>query len=187
VSAQSVPAGPRPAPRNPREINELLERLARVHGPALEGYALRLCGCPDDARDLVQDAFERALRAFDGRPPHSNERAWLFTILYHLFVDRRRQRLRAPEPLSLEGIEVAHSEPPPLPAWHELGVEQVRAAMSELPDELRAAYQLLIVEQKSYQEIATALGVPVSTVGTRILRARRRLRTLLTERGGDHA
>ena len=75
-------------------LPDLASQLAREHRDALYAFALTLCGEPAEASDLVQDTFERALRRLDSLRPETNARAWLCTILHHLFfvfrVDHRQ-------------------------------------------------------------------------------------------------
>ena len=156
-----------------------MDALVREHQPALYAFALKLCGQPPDANDLVQDTFEKALRAEASGAERGNDRAWLFTVLHHLFIDRYRRRVRGPQHASIDDVDVAAKEPEPPPAWTALSVEQVRAAMGELDPEFREAYRMHALDGLGYAEIATRLDMPVSTVGTRIMRARRKLRAIL--------
>jgi RNA polymerase sigma-70 factor, ECF subfamily len=158
-----------------------IDALVREHQPALFAFALKLCGRPEDAHDLVQDVFEKALRAeaAAGGGPRGNDRAWLFTVLHHLFIDRYRKRARGPQHASIDDVDVAAREPEPPPAWTALGVDEVRAALGELDDEFRECYRLHALDGLGYAQIAAKLGLPVSTVGTRIMRARKKLRAIL--------
>jgi RNA polymerase sigma-70 factor (ECF subfamily) len=162
-----------------RDASRRLEALAREHSPALTAFAIRLCGDANEAHDLVQDTFERALRASSGQQPRSNERAWLFTILHHLFIDRYRRQARGPRHTSIDEIDVAAAEPAPAPAWASVSVEEVKAALEELDPDFREVYRMHAIDGLGYAEIAARLGAPMSTVGTRIMRARRKLRALL--------
>ena len=73
--------------------------------------------------------------------------------------------------------------------WEKLDADDIRARLHELPAELRDAFSLFALEGCSYQEIASRLDIPKATVGTRILRARRRIKQLFdrmyTEAGDD--
>jgi RNA polymerase sigma-70 factor (ECF subfamily) len=163
-----------------RDAARQLDALVRAHQGALLAFALKLCRQPQDAHDLVQDTFERALRAWAGaQPPPTNERAWLCMVLHNLFIDRCRRAARAPHAASIDEVEVPARDPEPPPAWSTLSVEQVRAALDQVDPELRECYRLHELEGLGYAEIAARLGTPVSTVGTRIMRARRKLRALL--------
>ena len=163
-----------------REGARRLDALVRQHQAALQAFALKLCGNASDAHDLCQDTFERALRS-EGTA-RSNDRAWLFTVLHHLFIDRYRRRTREPRLAELDTVDVAAAEPTPPPAWTSLSVDEVRAALDELDAEFRDVYRMHALEGLGYAEIAARLGVPVSTVGTRIMRARRKLRAILQAR-----
>jgi RNA polymerase sigma-70 factor (ECF subfamily) len=168
-----------------REASRRLDALAREHSPALTAFAIKLCGDSNEARDLVQDTFERALRAGAAQQPRTNERAWLFTILHHLFVDRYRRQTRGPRHTSIDDVDVAAVEPPPPPAWASVSVDEVKAALEQLDPDFREVYRMHAIDGLGYAEIAARLGAPVSTVGTRIMRARRKLRALLVQQAPE--
>ena len=156
--------------------------FVREHEAALHATALRLCGNSTDARDLVQDTLEKGLRNLARFQPGTNGRAWLLTILNRLFIDRCRSRKREPRAdVSTETLEdqVAQPEREDAPAWASLGPEALHGALERLPEEFRTVYRLHALEGRSYQEIAQSLGIPKATVGTRLIRARRRLKDLL--------
>lgn len=165
-----------------RRGSHRLDVLVRDHQAALLAFARKLCREPDEAHDLVQDTFERALRAESAGTARDNERAWLFTVLHHLFIDRCRSRARAPHLASIDDVDVPAREPEPPPAWAGLSVAEVRAALDELDEDFRDAYRMHALDGLGYAEIAAQLGLPVSTIGTRIMRARRKLRTILQAR-----
>ena len=149
------------------------------HQDVLAGVALRLCGNHADAHDLVQDTFERALRATNAQVPE-NPRAWLLTILYNLFMDQRRRHSRHPlVPLTAEHLEVPQCDPEVEPEWAPISQGQLAAALSRLDEPLRQVYELHCVSRVSYEQIAALLGIPRNTVGTRLRRARQKMRALL--------
>jgi RNA polymerase sigma-70 factor (ECF subfamily) len=156
--------------------------FAREHEAALHATALRLCGNPTDARDLVQDTFERGLRNLARYRPGTDGRAWLLTILHHLFIDRCRSRTRERRAdVSAEDVEerIAAPEVEAAPAWASISPEQLREALEKIPEEFRSVYRMHSLEGRSYIEISERLGIPKATVGTRLIRARRRLKELL--------
>ena len=154
---------------------------ARAHLPALDAYALALCGNPDDASDLVQDTFERALSTRRDRLPQHNRRAWLCTVLRHLFLDRCRKETRRMRQVDIDLAALPDRAEPEAaePAWCALDAGDVRAALSTIDELFAAAFCLHALEGRSYADVARAQGVSVNTVGTRILRARRKLRAAL--------
>jgi RNA polymerase sigma-70 factor (ECF subfamily) len=157
--------------------------LARAHARSLEAYAIGLCGNAPDAQDLVQETFARVLTLPRDRHPRHIGRAWLFTVLRHLFVDGHRMEALGPRRVEIDLGDVAEVEREPPPArWHELTACEIRAALDLLDEPFAAAFCLHALDGRSYADIARALGVPVNTVGTRILRARRKLRLVLSER-----
>jgi RNA polymerase sigma-70 factor (ECF subfamily) len=158
--------------------------LVTEHGAHLRAVALRLSGNAADASDLVQDALERAMRAFHTLEPGTNARAWLVTILHNLFIDRCRRRTREPRAVPVDDVAVAAPPAPsddPEPPWASLGPEDLRRALAELDPDFRVVYTMHALEHRSYVEIAETLGINKATVGTRLLRAREKLRRLLTK------
>ena len=144
----------------------------------LLGIARRLCGNDADARDLVHDAYERALRSWHTYDDRGNLRSWLATILNNLFIDRCRRASRAPRTEGLDTVDVAAPEPSATPRWAQVSVDQVRAALMGIGDEFRRVYEMH-ASGRSYEEIATELRIPKATVGTRLIRARKKLKALL--------
>jgi RNA polymerase sigma-70 factor (ECF subfamily) len=167
-----------PSIRALRVLPAGFDAIAREHMPAVQAFALRLCGTQADAHDLAQDCLERALRRFHTLAPGSNARAWMLTILHNAFIDRCRRRTAEKRADDIDAHELSAPEPAEPPAWTRVTAEDLHAAVARLDEEFRAVYRLH-VEGRSYQEIASQLGIPVNTVGTRLSRARAKLRTLL--------
>jgi RNA polymerase sigma-70 factor (ECF subfamily) len=170
------------AVRNPR-----FEAFAAEHAPQLRLVALRLTGNPADAADLVQDAFERAFRNYDKLEPGTNPRAWVVTILHNLFIDRCRRGRREPLKVAVEDVALAAPEAAndPDPVWASLTADDLRRALGRLEPEFRDVYRMHALENRSYKEIAAQLGIPAATVGTRLLRARDKLRKILARPSGE--
>jgi len=164
-----------------------LGELARAHRDFLRGLAAKLCRSHFDPDDLVQDVLERAIHHFDRLPPDTNHRAWMARVMHNLFIDKIRRRDAAPGVTPIDDVPIATPPPEDVVWWQNLDAGDVRAGVAELPDELRDAFVLFAFEGCSYQDIAARLGVPKATVGTRILRARRRLKELLTRAAGEEA
>jgi len=152
--------------------------------PQLRKLAERLCRDRSDAADLVQDAFLRA--ATLGMPTDvRNPCAWLTTILHNLFVDRCRADARKPAQETLcdaHEAAVHDDDRDPEPAWGQLTVDDVRAALPELDRIYRDVYVMHTFEGRSYEAIAARLEIDRVTVGTRLSRARRMLRKVLSGR-----
>jgi RNA polymerase sigma-70 factor (ECF subfamily) len=154
--------------------------FVRKHESTLYGLALRLCGNPADAADLLQDTLERACRSYAQLPEGANERAWAAAILQNRFIDGCRRRKRTPIHEPVEDAQVADEADPPAPAWLDITPEQVQAALAQIGDDFRVVYEMATTQKRSYKEIAVQLSLPAATVGTRLIRARRKLRRILS-------
>jgi RNA polymerase sigma-70 factor (ECF subfamily) len=158
--------------------DERLVRALREHRAALTRTARTLCGNRADADDLLHDVYERALRA-RRCDDHANLRAWLHSILRNLFIDRCRHARRHPAPMSIHDVDVAESQPERPAAWTSVTSTQLQAALAHLSFDFRRVLELHIFEGLRYDEIAASLNIAPSTVGTRLSRARAKLRVLL--------
>jgi RNA polymerase sigma-70 factor (ECF subfamily) len=152
-------------------------------------FAVSLSGNVPDAEDLVQETYLKAQRAFDAFTPGTNAKAWLFTILRRVHIDRhRRARIRpitAPDE-ELEGMAVAPSpDESDLPDG--ITPDRVRGALERVPEAFRLAVRLRDLDGFSYAEIGRVLDIPPGTVMSRIHRGRESLRRLLVGSSEDAA
>jgi RNA polymerase sigma-70 factor (ECF subfamily) len=154
--------------------------------------ALRLTRQPQDAADLVQETYLRAYRTFDNFVPGTNCKAWLFTILYSIFINQYRQAKRRPRTDSIEELEerfqhLARAADDPatditmVEGWGRRWSPEVERALRELPEDFRAPLLLVDVEGFSYEEAASILACPVGTVGSRLFRGRKSLFVMLQD------
>lgn len=163
-----------------------LDQILREHGELLRRLAARLCRSRFDPEDLVQDVLERTVQHFDELPEGVNHAAWMARVMRNLFIDRVRRTTTRPAGVELDD-ELAMPPAEPREWWEALDADDIRAYVGKLPDDLRGAFQLFALDGCSYQAIADRLGIPKSTVGTRVLRARRKLKELFVEaRRKDH-
>jgi RNA polymerase sigma-70 factor (ECF subfamily) len=178
----------------PHERREEFEQVALPHLDALFNLALSLTRNRKDAEDLVQETYLRAFRFFDSYEPGTHVKAWLFRILRNTFVNRYRAARRTPEHVDFGAIEEAyeslveetfrrrHEAPDPERALlARVPDEAIRRALAELPEEYRTVVVLALVEELSYKEIASALGIPIGTVMSRLHRGRKHLQRELLE------
>lgn len=154
-----------------RSVVDFESAYARHH-PALFRYLHRLVGDADAAEDIAQEAFVRLL---EHSVPEDSARAWLFTVATNLVRDRARARERHRRLLRNAGDEVEPRAPAPPDAVVERAeaVRRVRAALDGLPARDR---ELLLMREEGfrYREIAEAIGVAPTSVGTLLARALRR-------------
>jgi RNA polymerase sigma-70 factor (ECF subfamily) len=172
-SEPPCPTAPDTAPAGTLHI--LAEQL-----PVLRAVARNLVRDAAEVEDLVQDVYERALRSVDRVDLGGNPRGWMVTILHNLHIDRCRQRARMQPHVPCDDDVIALPEDREPPVWSAITLDDVRRAAAQLPDELREVYRMFALDGRSYIEIAEALAIPKATVGTRLSRARGRLKQLLT-------
>ena len=160
------------------------EREALQHLDALYGFGLKLTRSRDDAEDLVSDTLLRAFERWEQYRLGTNIRAWLFTILYHVFVSRRRrvdarEAPRHEDPDGRPAPEPVGEADPERSFYDSFLDEEITRAIAALPAEYRSAVVLSDVQGLRYAEIAEALRVPEGTVKSRLFRGRRILQRRL--------
>jgi RNA polymerase sigma-70 factor (ECF subfamily) len=160
-----------------------VEALSRAHGDFLRALARKLCRSHFDPDDLVQDVLVKTLRS--PIPDGADERAWLARVMHNLFIDWIRRRNARREDALTEAVTPTPAAPEEKTWWQALTIDEVRATLARLPEEQRVTFEMFAFEGKSYDEIAAALGIAKATVGTRILRARMKIRDLLIAERGD--
>ena len=155
-----------------------LAALTQDHRDFLHGLARKLCRTHFEPDDLVQDVLVKTVAHFDRLPPDVNHAAWMARVMRNLFIDRLRARAATRPTVDVDEVTLTAPSPDERAWWEEISQDDIRGALAQLPDELRAAFERFALQRQSYKEIAAALGIPVATVGTRVLRARRRLRAI---------
>ena len=147
---------------------------------SLYNFARWLTKNCEEAEDLVQETYLKALRGFSSFQPGTNFRAWIFQILRNTFLASRSglaQRMTVPlnveddRHLADTGDRTAESL-----LIVSVDVGSVRIAIEGLPLIFREVILLADVEQMTYREIAEALSIPIGTVMSRLARARKAIR-----------
>ncbi|HWD22308.1 MAG TPA: sigma-70 family RNA polymerase sigma factor [Burkholderiales bacterium] len=142
--------------------------------PRLRRYARALVGDRAAADDLVQDTLERAWAKLHLYRQGTDLRAWLFTVMHNVHVNR----VRATRPM--ETLEDEMPELAQRPAQGDgLLVRDLDRAIARLPADQRAVLLLVTLEEMSYEDVARALAIPIGTVMSRLSRAREKLRLMM--------
>ena len=153
------------------------ERLVELI-PRLRRYARALVGDRASADDLVQDTLERACAKLHLYRSGTDLRAWLFTVMHNVHVNKVRAT-RVTDTLDDELPELAQRAS----QGDALLVRDLDRAIAQLPAEQRAVLLLVTLEEMSYEEVARALGIPIGTVMSRLSRAREKLRMMMLGQG----
>ncbi len=167
---------------------DAFSRLVRLHEKKVYHLALRICGDPEDAADVAQEAF---LSAWKGLPAFRGEAGfstWLYRLTSNAAIDHLRRTRRQRGETSLDGdgqrIDAVDAAPSPQARTEAAELrEAVLAGFAQLSDAHRQALALREVQELSYEEIAAVLQVDLGTVKSRISRARSALRKILLKNG----
>ena len=178
--------------RHLRGDPEAFAQLVSLYSARVFNLALRFTGDRAEAEDLTQEAFLRAYAALPRSRVELPFRPWLLQITVNLCRDwARRKRPVAfsdlgdvDDGLAAEGQAAAErladpDPPPPQAAEAREQLSDLRRAVLALPPALRLMVTLRYNEELSYEQIGQLLHLPPATVGTSLLRARRRLRAAL--------
>jgi len=174
-----------------------MEQLVTRYQDRLYVTLLRMVSHPDDAADLVQETFVRAMQGvarFEGK---STLYTWLFRIAMNLAISHRRaNQYRATVSLDAGREEEEGSvnrqaaglqrqltqeteEDPAVSAERQMEYEKLQMALARLDPDFKAVIVLRDVEECDYDQMAAILEVPVGTIKSRLFRARTALRDLL--------
>ncbi len=150
--------------------------------------ARRLARDANEAEDLMQDAYVRAIRGWRSFDEGTNLRAWLLRIVHNLAIDGARKRRRSPDPAPLEEddyylysrLEESAGGDVKIEALIErLSPGPVLDALAALPQNFREVVVLVDLADFSYAEAAEILDIPIGTVMSRLHRGRRQMKTAL--------
>ncbi|WP_144143565.1 RNA polymerase sigma factor [Paraburkholderia sp. BCC1884] len=170
------------------------QQMALPHLDAAYNLARWLCGNPNDADDVVQEAFMRAFRFFDTFRGDT-ARPWLLAIVRRTWYTEWRRRASSHETVefddtmddaTFDGWSAGGDDPQTLLIRDE-DTRQVHEALAQLPVEYREVLILREIEEMGYREIAMVADVPIGTVMSRLARGRRKLAAVLTARQGGSA
>lgn len=151
--------------------------------PSLITYSRRLTADGPEATDLVHIVCARVLSRRAPIADVGNPSGWLRTILFRAFVDLRR-RAKWEIPTEAEKLDLPSTPPPEFESAAKVTMAELRALLSSLPAHYRVPYEMFTFEEMRYAQIAAVLGLSCATVGTRINRARERLRRMIRARHG---
>ncbi len=155
-----------------REIHQEMIGLL----PRLRRFAYGLSGSLDEADDLVQSTFERALSHLDQWQIGTRLDSWMYRILYSIRINRlhaenlRTRKFDDSDPNEQIGGDSARE------MEAKLTLDAVRQFIWKLPEEQRTIVLLIVVEGVSYKEASDLLGIPIGTVTSRLARARLAIR-----------
>jgi RNA polymerase sigma-70 factor, ECF subfamily len=163
---------------------ESFETLAMPMLASLYNFAHWLTHNREEAEDLVQETYLKALKGFMSFQQGTNFRAWMYRILRNTFLTSRSGlSVKMTVPLDREEDAIGRTaDSPEAVLLARADQQMVRSVLECLPVQFREVIVLCDIEEMSYQEIAEIVGIPIGTVMSRLSRARKMMRELLVER-----
>lgn len=167
-------------------FNELVKRYEKL----VYNFAYRLTNNYDDANDIAQEALIRVFTAIKSFRGDASFTTWIYRITTNVFLDERKRARAHPHTSLDEHVELEESSivrqiedpsPQPLAQIEEKEVGNILSqAVASLPEYQRTMVVLYHTEQKSYEEIAEIMNLPIGTVKSRLNRARLALKEILS-------
>lgn len=151
--------------------------------PRLRRFASGLTHDGHMADDLVQTACLKALERWHQYQADTSLASWMFRIVQTTWLDDYRKRARHKTDTDTDALPDLEGEDGRQVVERRSEMRAVRDALMQLPDDQRAVLMLVTVDGLSYQEAASALGIPMGTVMSRLARARTRLANALRAPG----
>lgn len=172
---------------------EALEHLLAAVQPQLYRFSMKMCRHTADAEDVLQDSMIALARSFRDFRGNSSLATWLFTITRSFCIKKRRKSKFAPDrEESLDQItergetQLPSSEPSPHQQAESTELwQQIQSAIQGIETVHREVLLLRDIEGLSAKEVAQIVGISVPAVKSRLHRARRELRELLTDSQAD--
>lgn len=164
------------------------EDLVRNHARTLVAFFRQRGASLGRAEDLAQEVFLKLYRSAERYQPEERFGAFLFRVARNAWIDECRRRGVRPEASSTSGLEDELPSMPEDPAGRASTEEEaarVLELVAALPETHRAVFELAVLGEMAYDEIAATLGIPEGTVKSRMFYAVRRLRQAWTERAGE--
>jgi len=169
-------------------LRQDFETMTLQYVDSLYHFALLLTRERDYAEDLVQETYLRAYRFCDRYECGTNYKAWLFTMMRNIFINKFHQRAREislseMDEVKEDGYESPNGTLSSARSILEKGIfrADIEKALNCLPAQLKAVIVLKDIEGFDYKEIAKILGCPVGTVMSRLWRSRNFLKKTLKD------
>jgi RNA polymerase sigma-70 factor, ECF subfamily len=179
---------------NNPHLTETFRKLCLDNINSLYSAALRMTRNREDAEDLVQETYLKAVRSAHLFDESLNGRAWLFKIMTNSFRDRYRKKVKSPKQVDLDehgefllydAFTETIPEKDPSKSIEEFMRnfldDEVKEAVESLPDQFRLVVILADIEDFSYKEIAEIIDAPIGTVMSRLFRGRKLLQKALLD------
>ena len=152
---------------------ECFEKHLSPHVPVLYKSAIRMCGNPNDAQDLVQETLYSALKSFHQLIDPAKSKSWMFSILRNLFLkDIEKTKKRAEIEFDSVCDKLSDRQHPEGDFLRAEVRSNIQVVLNTLDERLRVVLVKFYFDGLSYKEISELLNIPIGTVMSRIARAK---------------
>ena len=160
------------------EFNEALMDIENN----LKSFALGFTRNNEDAKDLTQETFLKAIKYKNYYTPQTNFKAWVFTIMRNIFINQYRRKVKSGTIFdnSKEMYLLTNSSGSEESAVSQIATKDIEEKIAGLSEEYKYPFEMHFNGFK-YKEIADKLGIPIGTVKSRIFIARKKLIDLLAD------
>ena len=157
-----------------------MDQYIRKYGKRLYGLCMTLCADKHEADDLYQDTWVKVIRSFDSFDASRDFEPWLTRLCVNTYRDKLRRLSRSPF-LNFTSNETKDAVFSTAPAPEREDYSDLYAAIDQLPEKLRLAIILFYFEDMDISKTAQTLGIPPGTVKSRLNKARKLLKEVLTD------
>ena len=152
------------------------QQMLRVYGPAVYRMIQRIVTCREDAEEVYQDVFVKALRGIEGfNSSKSSLATWIKSIAYHEALNFVRSKRPSIVSMNDNSLGLDTMEEPDDAPQNEQTIQQLEQALDRLPPNEQAVVSMFYYDNMSLAEIAFVTGSNTSTVGSQLSRIRKKL------------
>ena len=157
-----------------------MDQYIKKYGKRLYGLCMTLCANRYEADDLYQDTWVKVIRSIDSFDTTKDFEPWLTRLCVNTYRDKLRRLTRSPF-LNFSSNEAKEAVFSTVPAPEHEDYSDLYEAIDRLPEKLRLAIILFYFEDMDISKTAETLGIPPGTVKSRLNKARKLLREVLTD------
>ncbi len=157
-----------------------MDQYIKKYGKRLYGLCMTLCANRHEADDLYQDTWVKVIRSIDSFDTTKDFEPWLTRLCVNTYRDKLRRLTRSPF-LNFSSNEAKEAVFSTVPAPEREDYSDLYEAIDRLPEKLRLAIILFYFEDMDISKTAETLRIPPGTVKSRLNKARKLLREVLTD------
>lgn len=159
----------------------MINQYIRDYGKRLYGLCTFLCANSYEAEDLYQETWLKVVKNIEKFDPTKEFEPWLTTICVNTYRNTLRRILKSPVFNTFTTTEEKEQAINSIPTQEEKDYSELYDAISSLPEKLRLTILLYYFQDMDIESVAAVLGIPPGTVKSRLNKARKILKEVLTD------